>query len=252
MGVPSPLAPGVKGSVGRPSYGVLTEPVSLPKRGPGFVRIHDNDVHFGSARLVATIQRAAAEVAQERPGSPPLVIGDLSKATGGKAEGHSSHRSGRDADLLYFATTPDGVPVESPGFVRYGPDGLAEVPRSAKRLAGHIVRLDVGRTWLLVKALIQTPGAEVQWIFAAKPIEGLLIEEARARGEDPHLVWQAETVLQQPTDSEAHDDHMHLRLACNTDDAVAGCEGGPRWPFLSPFPKLDMSDEEELAALLEP
>ena len=250
--VPDPLAPGIRGSVGRPSYGVLTGAVSLPMTGPGFVRIHDNAVHFGSPRLVRTIERAALEVAAERPGSPRLVIGDLSKEAGGKAEGHASHRSGRDADILYFVTTPDGAPVESPGFVRFGPDGLGEVPRSSKRFAGRILRLDVARTWLLVKALIQTPGANVQWIFAARPIQALLVEEARARGEDPHLVWYAENVLHQPTDSEAHDDHMHVRLACDEDDAVHGCEGGPDWPFLPAPPSLEISDEEEVAALFEP
>ncbi len=252
MGVPTPLAPGVHGSVGRPSYGVLTDPVSLPMHGKGFVRIHDNDTHYGSARLVSAIEHAAEEVQREAPEGAPLVVGDLSRRTGGKAEGHQSHRSGRDADLLYFVTTPAGVPIESPGFVRFGPDGLAEVPHTSKRLAGRIVRLDVRRTWLLVKALIQMPGAEVQWLFAAKPIEALLIEEARARGEDPALIWYAETVLEQPTDSEAHDDHMHLRLACSVDDAVAGCEGGPRWPFLEPYPTIAMTDEEELTALFEP
>ena len=249
---PTPLAPGLKGSIGRPSYGVLTDSVSLPKEGPGFVRIHDNAMHFGTQRLVATLEGAAAEVANERPHGPPLVVGDLSKERGGKAEGHSSHRTGRDADLLYFAMTPEGVPIESPGFVRFGPDGLAEVPRSAKRLGGRIVRLDVERTWLLVKALIQTPDAEVQWIFAAEPLEALIIEEARALGEAPSLVWYAETVLHQPTDSEAHDDHMHVRLACSADDAARGCEGGPRWPFLPPYPALQMSDDDEVAALLEP
>ena len=55
------------------------------------------------------------------------MIGDLSGPSGGKIPGHRSHRSGRDADLLYFALTPAGEAVESPGFVRYGADGLAEV-----------------------------------------------------------------------------------------------------------------------------
>jgi penicillin-insensitive murein endopeptidase len=252
VSVPNPLAPNLRGSIGSPSHGVLTDAISLPMKGPGFVRIHDNDVHFGTPRLVSTIMHAAERVAEESPGSPPLVIGDLSKKTGGHAEGHHSHRSGRDADLLYFATTPDGVPIESPGFVRFGPDGLGQVPRSSKRLAGKFIRLDVDREWLLIKSLIQTPDAEVQWMFVAEPLEALIIEHARALGEDPHLIWYAETVLQQPTDSEAHDDHMHLRLACSLDDELAGCEGGPRWPFLPAVPDFLMSSDEEVAALLEP
>ena len=38
LGTPTPLAPGLRGSVGVPHHGVLTNGVVLPKRGPGFAR----------------------------------------------------------------------------------------------------------------------------------------------------------------------------------------------------------------------
>jgi len=252
ISVPNPLAPNLHGSVGTPSRGVLTDSISLPMHGSGFVRIHDNDVHFGTPRLVSTLMYAADAVAKARPGTPRLVIGDISKKTGGHAQGHASHRTGRDVDILYFAMTPDGVPIESPGFVRFGPDGLGQVPHNAPHLAGKWIRLDVEREWLLVKTLLQSPDAEVQWMFVAEPIQALLIEHARALGENPHLIWYAETVLHQPTDSEAHDDHMHLRLACSHDDELSGCEGGPRWPFFDTVLPYEMTSDEELAALLGP
>jgi penicillin-insensitive murein endopeptidase len=131
--------------------------------------------------------------------------------------------------------------VESPGFVRYGPDGLGEIDK------GKFVRLDVGREWLVVKALVTSREANVQWLFVARWLEALIIEHARARGEDPELVWYAESVLLQPGDSAAHDDHLHLRVACTPEEALAGClGGGPYWPWLPALPQLQTPPDREL------
>ncbi len=76
----------------------------------------------------------------------------------------------------------------------------------------------------------------------------MVIEYARARGEDPELVWYAESVLLQPGDSASHDDHLHLRIACTPDEAVAGClGGGPYWPWLPRLPQLVSPPDDELA-----
>ena len=245
--VPSALAPRFAGSFGLPHHGVVTGAVPMPKKGTGYVLFRDDGVRYGVPRLVDTIGFAAKKVTTLRPGSPPLVVGDLSERFGGQTERHRSHRSGRDADLLYFVMTPDGAPVRSPGFVRFGPDGLAETPKK-----GTFVRLDVDRTWLLVKALLSAPESDVQWLFVSRPVEGLLTEHARALGEDPDLVWYAETVMQQPSDSAVHDDHIHMRIACTADESVRGCAGGPRWPFSPELPELDVTEEEEVTALLSP
>jgi penicillin-insensitive murein DD-endopeptidase len=244
--IPNPLAPQLSGSIGVPHHGVITGAVPIPKKGNGYALFREDDgVRYGLQRLVDTITTAASEVKRQSPGLPPLVVGDLSERFGGHSERHSSHRSGRDADLLYFVMTPDGVPVRSPGFVRFGPDGLAETDSK-----GKFVRLDLARNWLLIKTLLTSPHSEVQWIFMSRPIEGLITEYARAVGEDPELIWYAETVMQQPSDSAVHDDHMHLRIACTPDESVTGCAGGPRWPFNTPLPKLEITEAEELSALL--
>ncbi len=242
VGTPTPLAPGVRGSVGVPHQGVLTQGAPLPKKGEGYKRLRDDAVRFGNPRLVAAIQGAARSVARARPGGAPLVLGDLSAAQGGEASGHRSHRTGRDADLLFYLTTPEGRPIASPGFVRFGPDGLARLEGDA------FARIDLEREWLLVKALVTSPEANVQWLFVARWLEAMIIEYARARGEDPETVWIAESVLLQPGDSAAHDDHLHLRIACTPDEAVAGClGGGPYWPWLPGLPQLAPSPDGELA-----
>jgi penicillin-insensitive murein endopeptidase len=169
------------------------------------------------------------------------MVGDISPRWGGGTSGHRSHRTGRDADLLIYVLTPEGRSVPSPGFVRFGPDGLAEIEK------GKYLRVDVPREWQLVKALVSSPEANVQWLFFARWLEALVIEYARARGEDPELLWYAESVLLQPGDSEAHDDHLHLRVACTPDEAVAGClGGGPYWPWIPQLPQLVTPPDADL------
>jgi penicillin-insensitive murein endopeptidase len=244
---PSPLAPGLHGTVGVPNRGVLTEAEELPIRGPGFVRYRPLSSHyFGRPRLVHALQSAAASVSQLAPGGAPLTIGDLSAKTGGRIPGHDSHRSGRDVDLLFLVTTPAGASVPSPGFVRFEGDGLARVDGSADYL-----RIDVDREWLLLRSLLTSPEIGVQFMFVCHEIEALLIDHARALGEPDALIWQAETVMLEPSDSLRHDDHVHLRIACSPEEAVAGCSGGgPRWQWLppnAPVRALEARDWDEIA-----
>jgi penicillin-insensitive murein endopeptidase len=245
IGSPSPLAPGVRGSIGVPHRGCLTGGESLANKGEGFERFRKHDVRWGNPRLVHAIRAAASAVVKARPGGAPLLVGDISHEHGGEAEGHRSHRNGRDADLILYALTPDGRPVRPPGFIVYGADGLAVHE-------GKFYRFDVDRTWLLVKTLITTPNADVQWLFIAAWLEALLVEHARARGEPDEIVYRAESVLLQPFDSTPHADHIHVRVACTPDELVAGCAGGgPRWRWLAPMPQLPpLSDQELIASII--
>ncbi len=246
VGTPSPLTPDVRGSVGLPHFGVLTDGVQLPKRTHTLRLFREAGPNWGTPRLIGTIEHAAAVVHRLRPGAP-LLVGDVSAKHGGFRTGHKSHRTGRDVDLLLYCTTPDGRSIPSPGFVTFGPDGLAETEKHT------FVRFDIERNWQFVKALVTSPKADVQWIFLARWLEALLIEHARARGENDDLLWQAENVMLQPADSAPHDDHFHLRIACTQDELVHGCDvHGPAWPWLPNPPTLaNVSDEELLSALLE-
>lgn len=235
---PTPLAPGLSGSVGMPNHGVQTGAVELPVQGEGFRRYRPRGAnHWGRPRLVRGLVRIAAEIERELPGSP-LVIGDLGARGGGKISGHASHRSGRDADLLFYTVTPAGAALPSPGFVRYEGDGLALVPES-----GDYVRLDVARQWLLIKKLINDPELGVQFLFISRPLEALLTAYARARGEPAELLYRAQTLMLQPADSLPHDDHLHLRIACSAEEAQGGCSGGgPYWEWLPALPARPPTD----------
>ncbi len=238
FGTPTPLAPGLMGSVGLPNHGVLTNGTELPVRGAGYERFRPRSPrYFGSPRLVAAVERATRAVAEQAPGGEPLLIGDFSARHGGRISGHSSHRSGRDVDLLFYTLGPSSLPVRCPGFVHFGPDGLAPTPE------GKYVALDRQRNWLLVKNLLSNLEIDVLWLFVSRDVEALLIDEAWARGESIDLIWRAQRVLHQPRDSANHDDHFHLRIACSPSDRVTGCEGGgPAWPWL----KIAVDPDESL------
>jgi penicillin-insensitive murein endopeptidase len=247
ISAPSPLVPGLAGAVGVPHSGVQTDGTELPASGPGFVRYRPKGVnHFGRARLVDALQDISREMARDVPGTPPLVIGDLSAKRGGKISGHQSHRTGRDVDLLFYYVTPRGARVTAPGFIRVESDGLALVPDT-----GELLRFDVELEWRLVRALLNSPDIGVQFMFVSKTIEALLVDYALARGEPLELVLRAESVMLEPGDSMPHDDHIHLRIACTAEEALAGCHGGgPHWEWLAPLPTPISLDDELLALVL--
>ncbi len=225
---PSPLTPHWAGSIGLPHRGVLTTASELPAEGAGYRTLSANGRHFGTPRFVAAIARAAARVAHERPGSV-LTIGDLSAKHGGHISSHSSHRSGRDADLLLYMTTLEGVPIASTGFVSVGTDGLAW-----DEAGQRFLRLDVERQWLLVKTLVEDPEARVQWLFVSRPVKAILVEWARARSESGETMVRAMDAMLQPgPPAQSHDDHVHVRIACDLGELAAGCEPtGPVRPWI--------------------
>src|SRR5262249_8187307 len=159
---------------------------------------------------------------------------------GGITLKHRSHENGRDVDLIYFAIDERGRPLRpADAMIKYGPDGVSrpwakENPDDRSPAAGWGPtprRFDVARNWALVRALIEAPEVEVQWIFIAEPLREQLLEYAAQHGESQAILDRAEWILHRPADSQPHDDHMHVRVLCDAADRVFGCvDRGPvRW-----------------------
>lgn len=211
-----------------PAYdGALVDAVKLPASGSGYFtppKWQARGLRYGTDELVSALIYIGRRVAAEAPGAA-FGIADLSRARGGPSAWHHSHQTGRDADLMFFATDADGNPVRLARMPHFGLDGTA-VTKS-----GRILHFDVHRNWLLVRAIIENPMAQVQYIFIAEWLKARLLAHAAELGEPTWLLVAASYILHQPSDSLAHDDHMHVRVYCAQSDLSLGCRdrGVLRW-----------------------
>src|SRR5262249_5943627 len=157
----------------------------LPPRGEGYLipslwQARNN--HFGTDELVAAIVRAARRVRREYPGGT-LGIGDLSQRGGGDSKFHASHENGRGADLIYSAVDEHDRPVlPANSMPRYDAVELRAYPPLPNPEVAYGPfsprRFDVVRNWALVRALLQDPDVEIQYLFCFEPLKQRLLEHA--------------------------------------------------------------------------
>jgi murein endopeptidase len=102
-------------ALGQPWSGHLRYGVQLPEAGPDFMswdailRVAPDrpERRWGTDALVLTLERVTREFREAHPGAQPVLIGDLSRSTGGffgrefGGLGHASHQNGLDADVMY-------------------------------------------------------------------------------------------------------------------------------------------------------
>jgi penicillin-insensitive murein endopeptidase len=224
-------------SVGSPSKGALLHGVAMPFAGAGY------DVHpdwrarnhrYTTVAVVRWLTEVFRDVDRAFPGGT-AYLGDLSSRSGGDGVMHKSHASGRDIDIFYFASDANGLPSRGlPAMLHFANDGHA-VAWSAGKLGRPIkaplpnAHFDAQRNWALVRAMLDNPISEVQWIFIHRELAGLLISEAERDGTPAATISRARALLHQPTDSQPHDDHMHVRVFCDPKDRAFGCsDKGPR------------------------
>jgi penicillin-insensitive murein DD-endopeptidase len=216
---------------GTTNRGVLLNAAQLPTEGDGFwmpPRWAARGLHFGTDELVSLVASAARRVEAESPGAV-LGVGNLSLRGGGPSRWHGSHQNGRDVDLLFYARDGRGAPVRVAEMVNFGEDGTWS-PRGSDDERARLV-FDVERNWLLVRAILESPIASVQWIFVAEHLKQMLIDHAIASGERLGLVLKASYILHQPSNAPPHADHFHVRIFCPQGDLTLGCKnrGWVRW-----------------------
>ena len=87
-------------STGRPTRGKLVHGRHLGK-GRGY-RLRFPKNAYGTEEVNQILRKCARHVAVRFPGTAKLLIGDISRPAGGSFPPHSSHQSGRDADVGYY------------------------------------------------------------------------------------------------------------------------------------------------------
>lgn len=136
------------------------------------------------------------------PASPPVVIGALSRKTGGRIRPHKSHRSGRDVDIGFFA-------VENRPLKSFEPLAPSEI--------------DYDKTFYLMAALIAS--GRVDYIFVNYALQPRFVEAARRLGYDEEQITY---LFQYPKGrsaragiirhSRGHTRHFHVRFSCPAGD----------------------------------
>lgn len=223
-------------SFGTTSDGILHHGVELADRGEGYVRSRPGEsTRFGTPGLIGALERTIAEVGRRFPGTAPMRIGDLSAPYGGRHPRHGSHRTGRDADLIFYVTDPAGRSRLGRGWLAYNRFGFAvehEVPGGSAP-PGGLFLFDDARNWWFVRTLVLDDEAAVQWIFVSRGVKSRLLRYAMAHEQDPRAIVRAAYVLQEPSNASPHDDHFHVRVYCAPRALAHGCVNrGPIWPWL--------------------
>ncbi len=209
--------PGAPASIGKPQDGRLVGGVPFLDSADARIlpiRHVRRCIRFGTPRLVAALTNAGARVRKEHPGSPPLGVGNLSRAQGGPIRFYSrSHQVGRDVDVAFYPLDAQGRSIAAEDLPRY----------DAELRAPGDLRLDVPRNWTLVQALLEDATLDVEWLFVSEAIKAALLAHARQVGAPTELLQRAEQALHQPSDAPPHDDHLHLRIRCTEEERKTGC-----------------------------
>jgi len=203
-------------SIGTPDAGLLVNPLPMPE-GPLWT-IRNPRESYGTRETLDFIVGAIQSVESRYPGSPRVVIGDISNPNGGRLNRHRSHQAGRDADIGFY----------------YARGEVGEFALVRKQ------DLDLPRTWALVRSFVT--GTDVDRIFVDRSIIRLLYAHAVQAGEDRD--WLDEVFGRAATKGliqheRGHKNHLHVRFY----NAVAQERGRVTYPLLvetgaAPPPKL--------------
>lgn len=199
------------------------------------------DLRYGTRELIEMIERAGEALYRET--KTRLWVGNVGKREGGDISWSVSHNSGRDADIAFCYTNTKGVPQDPPDLVPLNSEGFAK---------NHDLVLDAKRTWIVIKALLSYPNAQVQYLFMADRLKTAVITHASQIGEPAALITHAAAIIRQPHGSASHNDHLHLRIFCSERDVLGGCTNtGGEHPWTKTFVRERERFVEKTAELLD-
>jgi len=195
-------------SKGRPTSGRVSHATYLGT-GKGY-RLRFPKNAYGMPSVSKAIKACVKKVVAKHPGTADILVGDISRPTGGRFPPHQSHQSGRDADIGYYL----GGNVQNVTMHRVGPKNV-----------------DHNKNWDLLECLVRDyrvvrvymdkgiQKAMAKHLVAKKRISSVLAKRLFAeRGNRKALVRHAPL----------HDTHIHVRFACDAGDTDCKEESGDK------------------------
>ena len=70
------------------------------------------------------------------------------------------------------------------------------------------------RNWALVEALLEDKDARVKYLFVCNAVRSRLLAYAAKKKVPKELLARATAAMMNVRDADAHDDHIHVRIAC--------------------------------------
>ena len=207
-------------SVGDTSYGYLVGARRIEEGASlGILpRQRARNLNYGADQLVQLLEDAGRRF-QGRT-KTRFWIGNIARRTGGDIPYSVSHNSGRDADVALAYTDALGAPADPP-------DLLAVDAYGTTRDKEHKYRFDAPRTWQVIKSLLESDRAQIEFLFLARGLTERVLKHAQEKKEPQALIERATSVLLQPGGA-PHDDHLHVRVYCSERDVEGGClNAGP-------------------------
>ncbi|MBI3858369.1 MAG: penicillin-insensitive murein endopeptidase [Planctomycetes bacterium] len=211
-------------SIGTRSSCRLVNAAELPDKGTGYrIGSPSRKTCFGTDEMIFGLMELGVEMTLRHGHDGVFFVGDISAKEGGKLAPHLNHQGGRDADLGLYVCSASGAPRANQ-MLTFDKDGKGEGD----------VRFDVVRNWTFVCGILESPYfQDLHSIYLADWLKTLLLEHARGRlaglarnpverARQEALIKKAEKKVSQPASS-PHDNHMHLALACASDDRKEGC-----------------------------
>jgi penicillin-insensitive murein endopeptidase len=155
-------------------------------------------------------------------GMTPVVIGDISRKSGGKLGRHLTHQRGLDADIAYIAR---GKKKSGHRSDKYD-NRFTELYEQKRKVTQNF---DLEANYKLIERLVAR--SDVQSIFVGCGVYDAL--ETRDQK-------SATSALKHVYAQKGHEDHFHLRVRCPAD--ASGCKN-EWWSFKHNAPEVD--DEKD-------
>lgn len=193
--------------VGSVSKGSLRNASALPWSTSALKKLHEKrNRRFGSYELVDLLLKASTTLKSLFPFGERLQVADLSDSNGGLLPPHKSHRTGRDADVLYLRKDHRELGTNELLDRNDPKDWMIE--RTRKGVLQIADNFDVERNWALMKILARS--GNVRYIFVHGVIKEEFCDYAKNIGE----FESEEETLRLVRKIKGHTGHFHLRIKC--------------------------------------